>query len=323
MFFMVPGAGAEGLPKEVRFGYLNGPRPWILGKTDKSFDQAFGVPVTWKLYNGGPDVLKALEAGEVDIARTGSVPVTYAVIRQVPLKIIALSGVIDTSERLVAKKSVKSVKGLENQTVATVFGSTSHYALLATIDVFGLDIFKVKIVPLDPPSQLAAWKDGTISAAYIWGPFWHEMLANDGRTLISSGELNKHGYYLFNTFVVSIEFAEKYPSLVTKFLQNYQVKLDEYNQDKEGSAQKIAEELGQDFEGVSQTLEGLVYPSLSEQLNIEWLGNGADTPLSAIVRSFSHQASFLAEQGEVSTLDIPDSFAPYIDVQFLRKASGR
>jgi taurine transport system substrate-binding protein len=321
MLFPNPAKGE--VPTKIRFGYLNGPRPWILGKIDKSFDKAMGAPVTWTSFPSGPPALAALSAGDIDIARVGCVPVTSALILNAPLKVIALSGVIDGSERLVAKEDVRKLRDLENKGVATVFGSTSHYALMVALDVFGVDASKVRLVEIEPSGQLAAWESGEISASYVWGPYWHDLVAHGGHTLLSSGELNIHGYYLFNVYVVSQDFADKNPELVVRFLETYQAKLDEYEADPEGSAIRIAGELGQDLEGVAQTLKGLVYPNIGAQLQFEWLGSGNDTKDSAIATSFLDQARFLSKLGNVDPYDIPESFSPFIDVSFLRKAAGK
>jgi taurine transport system substrate-binding protein len=68
---------AENVPPEVRFAWAGGPRVWILGKIDKSFDQAFGAPVKWIPFATGADVLSLFAAKEIDIARFGS-PVSRA-----------------------------------------------------------------------------------------------------------------------------------------------------------------------------------------------------------------------------------------------------
>lgn len=323
-FLIEPGTvSAQELPSEVRFGYLNGPRPWILGKIDKSFDEAFGTPVRWRSFESGPPALDALAAGEVDIVRVGSVPATSAIIAQAPIKVIALSGIIDKSEKLIAKLDVKSVKDLEMKSVATVFGSTTHYALLAAMNAYGVDSSKVKIVSVNPSEHLSLWEKGEISASYLWGPYWYDMMEHGGHVLLNSGDLNFHGYYLFNAYVVSMDFAEKYPEIVSKFLQIHQLKVDEYNLDHEAAALKIATELGQEPDAVLQTLDGLYYPSISEQLNIEWLGSGKDTQESAIAISFKDQADFLESQALVNRHDVPHSFSPYIDVSFLREAAPK
>jgi taurine transport system substrate-binding protein len=314
---------AADAPKEVRFGFLNGPRPWILGKIDGSFDKSLGVPVKWVRFPSGPPALAALAAGEVDIVRVGSVPVTSSLIKKIPFKVIAISGVIDTSERLAAKSSIQTLKDLEGQPVATVTGSTAHYALLAAFKVHGVDASKVKLLSLNPGDQLAAWKRGDIVASYIWGPFWHDLAADGGYILISSGDLNKDGYYLFNAYVVSNDFAEKHPDQVAAFLKTFQETVDRYKADPDGSAVLIAKELEQDPEGSKQTLAGLVYPSLADQLKVDWLGDGATTPNSNIAKSFADQAAFLVEQGDLRAADVPPSFAPFIDVSFIKKALGQ
>ena len=313
-------AWAEDLPAEVRFGYLNGPRPWILGKLDKSFDSSLGAQVVWQNFQSGPPAIESLSRGETDILRVGSVPVAAALIRQAPLKIIAISGIIDTSERLAAKNSVRTVKDLENQAVGAVYGSTSHYALLAAMDAYGVDASKVRIVFMEPQEFRGAWERGEIAAAWIWGPWWFELAERGGHILLSSGDLNRHGFYLFNVFAESLDFAERHPELLVSFLRNYQRKLDEYNADRPAAAERIARELGQDLRGAGATLDGLFYPPISEQLNVEWLGSGEDTPGSAIARSFEDQARFLVRQSEVSEWEVPDSFAPFINSRFIAGA---
>jgi taurine transport system substrate-binding protein len=314
---------AQSPPSEVRFGFLNGPRPWILGKVDKSFDKSLGVPVKWVGFPSGPPALTALIAGEVDIVRVGCVPVTSSLANNAPFKVIALSGIIVGSERLVAKNSIKSVKELEGHTVATVTGSTAHYALLAAFKVHGVDESKVKLVSLKPADQLAAWKRGDIDASYVWGPFWHDLAQDGGHELLRSGDLIKDGYYLFNAYVVSNDFAQKHPDLVAKFLSSFQETVDRYKKDPDGSAAIIAKELEQDLQGAKETLAGLDFVPISEQLDTKWLGDGTTTPDSSIAKGFLDQAKFLVEQQELRAGAIPASYAPFIDVSFLKKAAGK
>jgi taurine transport system substrate-binding protein len=313
---------AQELPKEVRFAFLNGPRPWILGKIDGTFDKALGVPVKWIGFPSGPPALTALAAGEVDIVRVGCVPVTSFLTKKVPLTVIGIAGVIDTSERLVARNAIKTLKDLEGHTVATVNGSTAHYALLAAFKVQGVDVSKVKLVTLNPADQVAAWKRGDIDASYIWGPFWHDLEKEDGHILLSSGELNKDGYYLFNAYVVSNDFATKYPDLVSKFLGAFEETVNRYKADPDGSAALIAKELAQDVDGAKQTLAGLRYLPLKEQLETQWLGDGSGAE-SGIAKSFADQAAFLVEQDELRSRDVPPSFSPFINVSYIQKALAK
>jgi taurine transport system substrate-binding protein len=81
--------------------------------------------------------------------------------------------------------------------------------------------------------------------------------------------------------------------------------------------------LEQDVEGAKQTLAGLLFLSLEDQLKTQWLGDGTTTPQSNLAKSFADQAAFLVDQGELRASDVPASFAPFIDVSYIKKALGQ
>ncbi|MDR2076094.1 MAG: ABC transporter substrate-binding protein [Desulfovibrio sp.] len=309
-------AAESAKPAQVRLAYLNGPRPWILGKADDSFAKGLGVPVKWVNFASGPDALKAVAAGEIDIARVGSVPVAAALARKLPIEVIAVAGVIESSERLIARKEIGSIKELEGRTVTYPAGSTAHYALLAAFKVYGVDASKVKQAPLKPADELAAWKRGDVDAAYVWGPFSQQLEAEGGHELLKSGQLQKDGYYLFNAYVVSKKFAEAHPDSVSAFLRVFRDTVRRYKENPDAAAEIIARELGQDVAAAKQTLAGLDFPDLQEQLESKWLGGGE----SGISKSFADTARFLADLGELSRRDLPESFAPFINPSFIAGA---
>jgi taurine transport system substrate-binding protein len=316
-------AQAEDVPPVVRLGYLNGPRPWILGKADGSFDKALGTKVQWLNFPNGPNEITAFAAGEVDIGRVGSVPTVSALARKVPIEVIAVSGVIATSERLIARNGIDSVKALEGHAVAFPPGSTAHYALLAAFKVHGVDSTKVKQVPLKPGDLFAAWKRGDIDAAYVWGPFSHQLEADGGHQLLVTKDLQSHGYFLFNDYIVRTDFAKKYPQTVVNFLRAFADTVKRYKADPDGSAVIIAKELDQDVAAVKDTLAGLVYPPLEDQLGVQWLGNGANSADSVIAKGLADTAGFLVGLGELRPEDVPPSFAPQINTSFIAKATAR
>ncbi|MDR2455615.1 MAG: hypothetical protein LBE49_03330 [Deltaproteobacteria bacterium] len=59
-----------------------------------------------------------------------------------------------------------------------------------------------------------------MDASYVWGPFWHNLAEDGGHVILSTGDLNKDGYSVFNAYVVANDFAEKYPELVAAFLKD-------------------------------------------------------------------------------------------------------
>jgi taurine transport system substrate-binding protein len=318
-------ANAESLPSEVRFAYASGPRVWVLGKIDKSFDKAFGTNVKWIPFASGADVLSLFAAKEIDIARFGGSPAVAGIARKLPIEIIGVPEVIATSERLIGRKlkGVNSIKDLEGKTVAYPPNSTAQYALELAIRVNQIDRSKVRLVPLKPAEQVAAWKRGDIDAAYVWGPFTQQMEADGGQEIFATKQLQKNGFLVYNNFAVRKEFAEKYPQLVVKFLRTYQEKVDQYKKDPEGAVQLIAKHLDIAPDTVRSVLSGLEYPSLSEQLTPAYLGDGSSTPDSSIARAAKETANFLASIGEIRKNDIPDSFAPALNTSFLKQAVAK
>ncbi|MFX5747379.1 taurine ABC transporter substrate-binding protein, partial [Acinetobacter baumannii] len=83
------------------------------------------------------------------------------------------------------------------------------FALEAVIRINKLDAGKIKRLPLSQPDTIAAWTRGDIDATYIKGPFWAELLADGGRQLLVSEQLQPSGVFVWNSAVVRSEFAER------------------------------------------------------------------------------------------------------------------
>jgi taurine transport system substrate-binding protein len=320
---------AQNLPPEVRLAWAGGPRVWVLGKIDKSFDKAFGTNVRWVQFATGADVLSLFAAKEIDIARFGSSPAAAGIARKLPIEIIGVPEVIATSERLIGRgaKGVNSLKDIEGKAVGYPANSTAHYALEAAIKANKLDKSKIRLVPLKPAEIVAAWKRGDIDAAYVWGPFSQQLEAEGGKEIFATKQLQKDGYLVYNNFVVRTEFAQKYPELVVRFLRTYQEKLDQYQKDPEGSTVAIAKHLDIPVDTARSVLQGLEHASLTQQVSPVFLGNGSGaggtTPQAGITRAAKDTANFLAEIGEIRKADIPESYAPFINSSYAVRALGK
>ncbi len=313
-------AWAQDVPKVVRFGWFNGPRPWIIGKTEGLFDKRLGTKVEWIAFPSGATALTTLAAKEVDIVRLGSSPTVAGIVRKLPIEMIAISGVIATSERLIGKKGINSVKELEGKRLAYPPGSTAHYALMAALKVNNVDVGKTKLLGLTPADMVAAWRRGDIDAGYVWGPFSHQMESDNGRELLATKDLWKNGYFVWNNYVVRKEFSQQYPALIVKFLQTFEETVNRYKQNPDEAARLIAAHLDQKFEFARDTLAGLEYLPLKEQLTPKWLGNSQTKETATIAKSMADAANFLGELGDIRKQDIPASFAPYINTTYMEKA---
>lgn len=302
-------------PEVVRLGWFGGPRPWVIGKANGMFEKSFGTKVEWVQFPSGAAALTSLAAKQVDISRLGSTPTVAAIARKVPIEFIAISGIIVTSERLIAKGGINSVADLKGKRVAFPPGSTAHYALMAALKVNNIAPNQLTLVSLTPADMVAAWKRGDIDAGYVWGPFSHTMEGDGGKQILATEQLQKNGYYVWNDYVVRKEFADKYPEIVVKFLQTFQQTIDMYNKDKEGMVKLVAQHLNQNESAVRDTMAGLYFPPLKEQLSNKLLGEGG-----TIAPAMLDTARFLVELGDLKQSEVPPSFKPFINTSYMERA---
>jgi taurine transport system substrate-binding protein len=310
----------EERPAAVRLGVATIPKIWALGRPDGTYEKAFGVPTQWVSYDSGAVLLPMFAAGQVDIAILGSPPIAASIARKLPIKIIGAPEIIDTSERLIGREGINTIKDLEGKRVAFPGASTLHYALESAIRIYGVDGQRVHRITLAQPEIVAAWRRGDIDAAYIAGPFWSELLANGGHQVLASGQLQSKGCYVFNGVIVRTEFANKYPATAIKCLQVMQTMYERYKQDASGTAERLAKDFGAPVEGTKQSLAGLTYPTFEEQLTPKYFGSGSDTPTSPLVKAMDDTGRFLADLGEIRKTDVPQSYASSVDIALMRKA---
>lgn len=306
-------------PETVRLGWYGAPRIWVIGKASGLFEKNMGTKVEWVQFASGATALTGLASRQVDIARLGSSPAVAAISRKLPIEVISVAEVIATSERLIAKAPVQSISDLKGKKIAYPPGSTAHYALMAALKVHKVPAGQVTLLGMAPSEMMAAWTRGDIDAAYVWGPFTDSMLAAGGKEIITTDKLQKDGYYVFNTFAVRKEFAEKYPEKVVQFLRAFEQSIDMYNKDKEGMVKLIATHLGQKEDGVRMTLQGLYSPTFSEQLAAgKLLGEGGN-----VAPAMVDTGKFLAELGELRASEIPPDFRPAINTSFMKRALAK
>ena len=220
---------------------------------------------------------------------------------------------IGGAEALVARNGsgINSPQDLVGKKIAVPFVSTGHYSLLAALKHWNIDPSKVTILNLAPPAIIAAWKRGDIDATYVWDPALGVAKEN-GKVLITSGELAKFGAPTFDAWIVRKDFAEKHPEIVTAFAK---VTLDAYaayRKDPQawladkGNVDKLVKLSGAKASDIPLLLQGNVYPLAADQVTLL----GAPT-----TKAVTDTAAFLKEQGKVDAV-LPD-YAPYVSAKFI------
>ncbi|MGE8311170.1 MAG: taurine ABC transporter substrate-binding protein, partial [Pseudomonas protegens] len=213
---------------DVTVAYQTTVDPAKVAQADGSYEKATQAKINWRKFDNGADVIAAIASGDVQIGYLGSSPLTAAITRKVPVQTFLIATQIGAAEALVARdgSGINSPQDLVGKKVAVPFVSTGHYSLLAALKHWNIDPSKVQILNLAPPAIIAAWKRGDVDATYVWDPALGVAKEN-GKVLITSGELAKFGAPTFDAWIVRKDFAEKHPEIVTAFAK---VTLDAYAQ---------------------------------------------------------------------------------------------
>lgn len=136
----------------------------------------------WANFVGAAPLLEALNAGAVDLAPAGDLPVVLAASAGVPLKIVAgsLSSTRDIGIVVPPGSPIRSVAGLAGREVivSSARGSISHYLLLEALKEAGVDRKAVRIGFMLPNDAAAAFAAGRIEA---WATFGIYQLAAERR----------------------------------------------------------------------------------------------------------------------------------------------
>lgn len=138
--------------------------------------------VEWANFVGAAPLLEALNAGAVDTAPAGDLPVVLAASAGVPLKIIAgsISSTRDIAIIVPPGSPIRSVAGLAGHRVivSSARGSIAHYLLLEALKEAGIDRRKVDIGFMLPNDAAAAFAAGRIDA---WATFGTYQMAAEQR----------------------------------------------------------------------------------------------------------------------------------------------
>ncbi|MFJ7207049.1 ABC transporter substrate-binding protein [Streptomyces sp. NPDC098789] len=314
--------GDAGGRTTVRIAYQAIPNADLVVKNQRLLEQALpDVDVTWVKFESGGDVNTAVLAGAVDLGLAGSSPVTKGLSAplNIPYKVVWIHDLIGDNEALVAKPGIGSVKDLVGKKVATPFGSTAHYSLLAALTAAGVDPSSVRTIDLQPQDALAAWKRGDIDAAYVWTPTLGE-LAKDGKVLVSSRQLAQQGKPTADLGVVTDAFAAKHPEVVTAWIKAQDRAVAQARTAPDQAAKSVGAELGLPVDEAKRQLSELVLLSAKEQAGPDYLGTpGAPGKLAA---NLHDAAVFLKGQKAVDAVPDVAVFGRALAVEELARATN-
>jgi len=206
--------------KTIRIGYQKNGQLVILKSLGTLEDalEPLGYTVEWKEFQSGPMLVEALNAGSIDVGRTGNTPAIFAQAAGASIVFLAAgkpkflgSGI------LVPKDSpIQSVADLKNKTIGFAKGSSSHYLLLKALEDVGLNVQNITPAFLQPGDARIAFEQGKIDAMVVWDPYTASTEINSKGKMLTNGE----GLSSDRDFFVATEkFASNHQEVTGIFIE--------------------------------------------------------------------------------------------------------
>lgn len=309
------------LPKEIRIGTMEMPNDEGIAKSLKYLEDEMGVPVKITVFDSSSDVNTALASGSIDISLIGSCGAAIAISRNLGVDLIWIHEVLGKVESLVARNDtgIKSIADLKGKTVAVPFSSTTHFSLLKAMESEGLSASDVNLLDMQTSEIYAAWENKQIDATYVWEPTLSKL--NDATLITTSEEMAAKGFITSNMEVVSKDFADKYPELVTKYIEIMDKSVKLFKEDKASAVKAISNKLQIDEKDAQFQMEGSLWLTAEEQMKPEYLGTS--DAKGAIVDNLYETAQFLKDQKSIESVPDKKVFEDCVNPKFLEAAAKK
>ena len=318
------GLGATGVfaaEKEVTFVHQDMIVPFHALVGTGKLEEETGYKINWKRIPGGGDVIRAMASGDAQIGEVGSSPATAAASQGIDVQIFWVLDDIANAEQLVvrADSGIESVADLKGKKVGVPFVSTTHYQLLAALQDAGLSTRDVEVLNMAPPAVAAAWERGDIDATFIWDPVLAKVKEN-GKVLLSSGDIAKKGKPTFDVIMVDKDWAAEHKDFMVKLVQvladadkNYVSNAAAWTPDSP-EVTAISKTTGADPKDVPNALGAYKFVTLEEQSSPTWLGGG-------VAKALGDTAEFLKEQGRIT--EVAPDYSVFVTDEFVKAAAGK
>ena len=259
---------ANAAANEVRVAFfLEWATPNQEDKVKKVFDKAFGVPVKWTNFATGGEMTEAMLSGDIDISYSqGLTPFVNAVNAKAPIKLVDIAVIYGMGgTTCVAKKGIdkgNASSALDGQKVAVPLGTMADYVFKETMRVVGADISKMSVVDMNPEDGSAAFVNGDVAMACLFGGKSIKNAKTVGASLLTVKEAQDAGIAGIDITSVTNKFLKENPGMVRTFVEVTHEANSRYNSGK-SDMNVIAKDAAMDLAGTKKQMGGFEFPNAS------------------------------------------------------------
>ncbi len=282
---------------QITVGYYPGwPCSYQVGQAKGWFDKELGLKVKFIEFDHPSQMATAIASGDCQIAYSlGAIPFTSGVSQGVPYLLVGIAVSYAENDNCVARNGtgIKSPRDLIGKKVGVPFSSVSHYKLIKTLEIFGVDPKDIKLYDMAPQDITAAMKRKDLDCGCAWEPAVSAML-EDGHLIVSAKDQERWGLKVFDVVVVGNKFAKEHPDLITKFLKVVDESTIYYRAHPQESYKLVGKIAGLEPKKTGDIMKRMKFFTKKEQLSAKWLGT-KEKP-GEVVDFISGVAQFLVKQ---------------------------
>lgn len=172
-------------------------------------------------FSTGPPEMQSMLAGDLDVAYVGVAPPITAIAQGLDAKIVA--GVSVNGSSLVFRTGLdySSPHSLEGRSIGTFPpGSIQDIILRRWLKEDGVDISRVRIIPMGPGDAITAISAGRVDAVFLPEPSPAIIeLEGRGRSVVTAGQMWPNA--AANCLLVSGKLIRDYPDLVEQIIRTH------------------------------------------------------------------------------------------------------
>ena len=257
---------ANAAANEVRVAFfLEWATPNQEAKVKKTFDKALGVPVKCTNSATGGEMTEAMLSGDIDISYSqGLTPFVNAVNAKAPIKLVDIAVIYGMGgTTCVAAKGIdkgNASSKLDGQKVAVPLGTMADYVFKETMRVVGADISKMKVVDMNPEDGSAAFVNGDVAMACLFGGKSIKAAKEKGASLLTVKEAQDAGIAGIDITSVTNKFLKENPGMVRTFVEVTHEANARYNAGK-SDMNVIAKDAAMDLAGTKKQMGGFEFPN--------------------------------------------------------------
>jgi len=251
---------------EVRIAFfLEWATPNQEDKVKQTFDKALGVPVKWTNFATGGEMTEAMLSGDIDISYSqGLTPFVNAVNAKAPLKLVDIAVIYGMGgTTCVAAKGIDKGNAstkLDGQKVAVPLGTMADYVFKETMRVVGADISKMSVVDMNPEDGSAAFINGDVAMACLFGGKSIAAAKEKGASLLTVKEAQDAGIAGIDITSVTNKFLKENPGMVRTFVEVTHEANARYNAGN-SDMNVIAKDAAMDLAGTKKQMGGFEFPN--------------------------------------------------------------